>query len=228
MCPSGTQWRRRGSIERISDSPRVQWMHHISVNIDTTDSRVSCPKHTAWKKEAWWGRDATSGSSHWKCVRFDDSDENVFSLSFPKPQPQGSCNWLWWVWIMSSGRGRPSRVPWHSCAVTWRPPGSWEPGTAFPSQRAGGSSSRGSCSPGPAPDFYVLWPASFVKYHLAGSLSSGFWGEGTALRLRKLLVCFRQLDLGEKMPIPLLLAQGFWVAFFPEAERHASPPPWPK
>lgn len=114
------------------------------MNIDTTDSRVSHPKHTAWKKEAWWGRDAASGSSHWKCVRFDDSDENVFSLSFPEPQPQGSCNWLWWVWITSSGRGRPSGVTWHSCAVTWNPPGSWEPGTASPVQRADGSSSRGS------------------------------------------------------------------------------------
>lgn len=197
------------------------------MNTDTSDW-VSYPKDTAGKKEAGWGRAAAPGSSHWTSVRFDDSDENVLSLSSPEPQPQGSHNWLWWVWVTSSGRGRPSGVTWHSSAVTQKPPGSWEPGTAWPSRRAGGSSVGCTHSSGPAPDFYVLWPASLVKYHLAGSLVSGFWGERTAVKLRKHLVCLRQLDLGEKMPVPFPLAQGFWTIFFPEAERHAFPLSWPE
>ena len=140
------------------------------MNTDTSDSRVSYPKDTAGKKEAWWARAAAPGSSHWTSGRFDDGDENVLSLSFPEPQLQGSRNWLWWVWVTSSGRGRPSGVAWHPSVVT----GSWEPGAACPSRRAGGSSVGCTRSSGPAPDFYVLRPASLVKYHLAGSLIKWF------------------------------------------------------
>lgn len=128
MCQSGTRWRRESDALELLTAPGCSKVHHNPMNIDTTDSRVRHPKDTAGKKEAWRGRAVASGSPHWKCVRFDDSAENVLSLSFPEPQPQGSCNWLWWVWVMSSGRGRPSGVNWHSSAVTRRPPGSWEPG----------------------------------------------------------------------------------------------------
>lgn len=99
------------------------------------------------------------------------------------------------LWLQ--GEGGP--VEWLGTPVLWHEDRQEAVSGALPARsRAGGSPGWGSRSSGPAPDFYVLWPASLVKYHLAGSLSSGFWGEGTALKLRKHLVCFGQLDLGEK------------------------------
>lgn len=62
---------------------------------------------------------------------------------------------------------------------------------------------------GPTQGFCVFRPAGLIEHPLARSLSSGFSGEGTALKLRKHLVGFGQLDLGEKRP----LAPGFCSVF---------------
>lgn len=126
---------------------------------------------------------------------------------------------------MSSGRGRPSGVNWHSSAVTRRPPGSWEPGRCLAFAEGRRKLHRARSLIRPRSRLLCALTCKFGQVPPCWKPCQWFQGEGTAVKLRKHLVCLRQLDLGEKMPIPFPLAQGFWTVLFQEAGGMLLPHP---
>lgn len=211
-CAEWSSVEEVGSTE-CTDSRLVRQMHHISMSVDTRDSRASRPKHTAWTKGAWWGREAGSGPS---TENVSDS-MTVMNTSFLPPSPSLGPTL---PWLTVEGMNEESGGGGRQSELAGTPVGEGDMKTA-PEPGA-------SCRPrgGPAksqPGSLFLHPLLQAPWRSDLQVLSrptlqeawgGFWGERTALKLRKHLVCFGQLDLGEKMPPSLPVAQGVWTRFF--------------
>lgn len=143
---------------------------------------------------------AASGSWERRGVRFQDSDGNVFPLPFP---------WPWWDELPIEGRHSDWALPgWH----TWV-----QESLTLARASACVHSSQGflhlylqAVSSTTLPD---AWPMVW------------FLSEGVVLRLRKHLVCLRQLDLGKKMPAPFSFAWGIGTVLFPRLKSRLLPYP---